>query len=260
MTKAYCAAPQTKTVLRALQILDCLCEAGEPLSVSDIGRAMSVSRSTVYRILGTLESYGYVAESPSAPEKIQLGPKVLALAGSYLGRLELRELARPHLLRLRDLSQETVDLAVPQKTELVYVDKVESPHPVRQYSVIGARRPMYCTAVGKAILACLPPEESDAILAESTLVKRTANTIIDPHLIKMQLEVVRQQGFALNDVECDEGIRGVGVAVLGHTGRPIAAIAISGPAYRFSLDDCCRLAGPLKDAAAALFYPLPSQP
>jgi len=159
---------------------------------------------------------------------------VLSLSKSFLERLDLPELAKAGLRELSRASQETAHLAVLEGTDMLYIDKVDSPQSVRMHSVIGTRNPLYCTAMGKAILAFLPPEERDTLLDEITLTPRTSRTITDKAALATHLERVRVRGFAIDDMENEEGIRCVGAPIFDHTGSVTAAVSISGPAYRLS--------------------------
>lgn len=243
---------QTKTVVKALSLLEHLADAGKPVSISEVSKVMGMSRSTAYRLLRTLEAQGYVTESFDDSDKLQIGPKVLKLATGFLDRFEIRSIARPYLLKLRDLSHETVHLIVPHQGQILHIDKVETVQPVRAYSPIGLLEPMHCSSAGKAILAALPEAEVDAIIRQHGLVKKGPNTITDPQALKDHLQIVRSQGFAINDVENEDGIRAIGIALATYSSMPVAAISISGPAYRFTLDQAYSLAPALRNAAAGI--------
>ncbi len=248
--------PQTRSVVRALSVLDCFAEARQPLSIAQISRAVAVSRSSAYRLLRTLQTRGYVMETPSAPGRYQLGPRILDLASCFLERFDLRDVARPHLIQLRDLSQETVHLVIPDRGQVIYIDKVETNQPVRMVSAIGRHAFMHCTAVGKAILAFLPNPEVEAIIREQGLAAHTANTITDAARLEAHLREVSAHGFALDDEENEDGIRCIGAPVLDQRKVPVAAISISGPAYRFTHEQALALSEPLKEAAASISLPL----
>lgn len=252
MSRIGGTASQQTTVVRALQLLDCLAESGDPMSVAEITKVMGVSRSTAYRLLRTLMAHGYVSESSTDSDGLQIGPKVLKLATSFLARFEIRAVARPFLVALRDTSRETVHLVVPHEGEVLHIEKVESMQPVRAHSPIGLQEPMHCSAVGKAMLAAMPDAEVDAIIRQHGLPRRSPNTITDPEALKQHLRLVRARGFAINDVENEEGIRATGVALAPYSGMPIAAISISGPAYRFTMEQACSLSDELKKAAAGI--------
>lgn len=222
-----------QSVIKALDIMECLAAAGQPLSAQEVAQRCSLSRPTAYRHLTTLLDRGYVTNCQDSSH-YQIGAQVLSLSKSFLERLDLPELARADLRELSRVSQETAHLAVLDGTEMLYVGKVDGPQSVRMHSVIGTRNPLYCTAMGKAVLAFLSPEERDMLLREITLAPRTSNTITDRAALATHLELVRTRGFAIDDMENEEGIRCIGVPIFDHTGSVIAAISVSGPAYRLS--------------------------
>lgn len=241
----------TQSVLKALDILECLASAERPLSAQEVAQHCSLSRPTAYRHLVTLATRDYVTTCDDG-RSYQVGPKVLELGKSFLDRLDLPELARASMRELSRTSQETIHLTVLDGTEILYVAKVDGPQSVRMYSAIGTRNPLYCTAMGKAILAFLPPEKRTALLDETTLAPRTANTITDRTALDQHLELVRSQGFAVDDVEFEEGIRCLGAPIFNHTGRVTAAISVSGPAYRLSNSRLQELSGQVVEASEAI--------
>ena len=168
----------TQSVLKALDVLECLASAEQPLSAQEVAQRCSLSRPTAYRHLITLLTRDYVTNCED-DRYYQIGPKVLELSKSFLDRLDLLELAKTSMRELSRTSQETIHLTVLDGTEILYVAKVDGPQSVRMYSAIGTRNPLYCTAMGKAILAFLPPEKRTALLDQTTLAPRTANTITD---------------------------------------------------------------------------------
>jgi DNA-binding IclR family transcriptional regulator len=149
-----------------------------------------------------------------------------------LDRLDLPELAKPDMRELSQASKETVHLAILDCTEMLYVGKVDSSQSVHMHCIIGTRNPLYCTALGKAVLAFLPREERDALLDQITLMPRTPYTITDKAVLADHLERVRARGYAIDDREVEESIRCVSAPIFDHTGQPIAAISVSGPAFR----------------------------
>lgn len=223
----------TQSVLKALDILECLASASRPLSAQDIARQCAQSRPTTHRLLVTLLARGYVKTTQDSAQ-YQLGSKILSLSKNFLEHLNLPELARPGMRELSRITNETVHLAVLEGAETLYVAKVNSPQSVRMGCTVGTRNALYCTAMGKVLLAFLPSEERDTLLEQITLVPRTPNTITDRAALDQHLEMVRAQGFAIDDIENEEGIRCVGAPIFDHTGRAAAAISVSGPAYRLS--------------------------
>jgi IclR family KDG regulon transcriptional repressor len=224
----------TQSVLKTLDILECLASSQQPLSTQEVAQQCGLSRPTAYRHLVTLLTRDYVATGLDGG-RFQIGARVLGLSKSFLDRLDLPDIAKADMRELNQISKETVYIGILDGTEILYVGKVDSPQQVRMHCVIGTRNPLYCTALGKAILAFLPSEERDALLDQITLTARTAYTITDRSAMEENLSLIRARGYAIDDMEIEEGIRCVGTPVFDHTGYVVAAISTSGPAFRLSL-------------------------
>lgn len=222
-----------QSVDRALTILEILKDSGEGIGVTELGGRVGLHKSTVYRLLATLARRGYVEQDP-VTERYSLGLKLVELGSAVLERLELRDLARPYLKELMEASQEVVHLVVLQDGEVVYIDKVECPGPVKMYSQLGRRVPAHATAVGKVLLAFLPPESREAIIARG-LPALTPNTITDPERLRAELERIRERGYAFDCEENELGIRCVAGPIFSHAGQVVAAFSISGLAMRLTL-------------------------
>ena len=220
----------TQTVLKALDVLECLAASRAPLSAQDVAQRTGLSRTTAYRLLTTMTARGYVVADPDA--RFRLGIGLLRLGSVVLDRLELPEIAQPEMRELTCEVGETTFLGVIEGGEVLYLARVESPQPVRLYSVVGTRNPLHCTALGKAMLAFLPAPEREALVRARPLEARTPRTLTDPEVLLHHLEEVRRQGYAVDDVENEEGVRCVAAPIFGHDGRPVAAISVSAPAYR----------------------------
>lgn len=247
-----------QSVDRALAILSILQKAEEPLGVTEIGAQMGIHKSSAYRTLNTLARRGYVQQDPRT-ERYALGLKLVELGTTVLERLELREVARPHLKRLMEASSEVAHLVILQDGEAVYIEKVEYPGPVKMASRIGAGNPLHCTGVGKALLAFMPEESADVIIARG-LKQRTPSTITDPIKLREELRHIRSCGYACDLEENEPGIRCVAAPIFDHSGRVVAACSISGLAMTMTeskLMDCAKLvcqAG--MEISAALGYQL----
>jgi len=237
-------------VAKAFAILDLLASTpGEPLSLSQVAAFLRVSKSTAHRYLTTLEDLDVVTRDES--DNFSLGHKLIELAGAFLSENDLHKESVPFLASLSAQTQETAHLAVPSANNVIYVAKVDSPHSLRLASHIGARSPMHCTALGKAILAQLPPDQ----LAESIqqgLPERTGNTLTSPETLLAELERVRTQGYAIDDQENEVGVRCIGAPIFDYTGQVIGAISISGPVSRVTVEKCAEFAPMVKQAAQAI--------
>lgn len=239
----------TLTVKKAMDILDCLGEESSPRSASEIGRKLGMSRSTTYRLLTTLGLGGYVRQDPANPERYYLGYKVLELAGSLLDSIELRQQAMPFLKELRDLANETVHLVVMEQGRVAYVDKLDCSQAVRMYSSIGRLGFVHSTAVGKAMTAFMPEHAVTSILEQHGMPAFTPRTITDASAFRRELERVQRQGYAIDDVENEEGIRCVGAPIFDHQGRAEAALSLSGPAFRLTRERAEGLSGAVRRTA-----------
>ena len=247
-----------QTVLKALDILECIASAERPLSASEVARVCQVSRPTAYRLLLTLAARGYVAQVNGS--HYRLGTQALSLSKKVLDSLDLPELAKPYMRRLSDVANETVHLSILDKTEILYIDKAESSQSVRMHSTIGTRNKLHCTAMGKAILAFLPDEERTRLIEQLKLLPCTATTITDKEALAAELNSIRTKKFATDDEESEEGVRCVGAPIFDYTGQVFAAISVSGPAYRLSISRIDALAPLVIDTARASSSQLGSVP
>jgi DNA-binding IclR family transcriptional regulator len=235
------------TVAKAFTIVDVLAaQSDRGISLSDLSVQLSMPKSTVHRYLATLQQLGLAERSDA--DRFRLGTKIIELAGQFLANSDLRSESQAALDALATQTNETIHLAVPSGTEVVYIAKVESKHALRMYSYIGARLPMYCTALGKAILAFSTPERRRDVLAQP-LKARTPSTITSRQALERELETVRSQGFAIDDEENETGIRCVGAPIADYSQTAIAALSVSGPGNRMDRKRCTELAPIVRDAA-----------
>jgi DNA-binding IclR family transcriptional regulator len=193
---------------------------------------MRLPKSSVFRVLNTLRARDYVQQN-AVTERYRLGVRFLALARSVGEESDLRNVAASYLKELQSATGETVHLAVPMGNSMVYIDKVESSRPVRLASRIGDLASLHSTALGKAYLSALAPKERRAFVRRLALERRTDRTIVARDQLLTQLDRCSRQGFAVDDVENEEGVRCVGAAVLDRRSEPVAAISISAPESRF---------------------------
>ena len=220
---------------RALDVLEALAAApaGSALGVTDISRRVGATKSGAFRILANLERRGYIDKDP-VTARYTLGARLAYLGERSLLAIDLRGAARPVLEDLHRRFGETVNLAVRDGDQIVYVDMIESEHGLRMSARVGNRDSLHTTALGKAILAYLPEEESDAIV-RGGLPARTERTIVDGDHLRDELARVREQGVSEDRGENEVGARCVGAPVFDHRGRVAGAISISAPESR--LDD-----------------------
>ncbi|WP_246618475.1 IclR family transcriptional regulator [Streptomyces javensis] len=223
----------SSSLRRALSIVMFLAEdGGHPRgpTLTDLAKGLGLSKSTVLRLLAPLRELRLV-DQDAENGRYRLGPQNAFLGQVYLERLDFREAAAPHLHELVESIGETVHLVVFDPPEIVYIDKVESPQPVRMHSRIGSRQPAYCTAVGKAFLAHSSDALVDQVIARG-MPPRTPATITTAERLHAELTAVRERGYAIDDVENEEEIRCVAAPVFDHSGAVATAISVSGPASR----------------------------
>jgi IclR family acetate operon transcriptional repressor len=226
------AAPQpggVQSLERALDILEVLGRSENELGVSEIGLSVGLANGTVHRLLSTLTRRGY-ARQVSDSRKYTLGPRAITLASS--SRERLGPLARPFLRELMEVSQESANLATLDRNSVVYIEQVPAPRMVRMFTEPGNRVPPHACGTGKVLLAFQPPEAVEAILGRGGLGRFTPHTITDMDRLLEELGHIRDQGYATDAEEIEEGVGCIAAPVFGAEGRVVAAISISGPAGR----------------------------
>jgi DNA-binding IclR family transcriptional regulator len=236
---------------RALEILRLLGESQTDSSLAELCAALNLHKSTVHRLMMVLEQHRLVDKHPDTG-RYRLGLRLFELGSKAISVLDLRERSRPFLDQVLCETQETVHLCILDEGEVLYLEKLEPQRSVRLASRVGRRVPAYCTSVGKAILAELPEAEVDNIIRRSGLKRITPNTITTPSALKEELRKIRTRGYSIDDEENEEGVRCVGAAIRDYSGRPAAAISVSGPAFRVSRASVAEIARSVTQAATAL--------
>lgn len=237
-----------RSVDHALAVLETF-DAGTPeLGVTALSGRLKLAKSTVYRLLSTLASRGYVYQNP-ATGKYRLGLKAFEVGSLAVSQLTVREAALPFLEKLRDATKETVHLGVREADAVIYIDKIETPLAIRMYSRIGRRAPLHCTALGKVLLAFAGPAEAGR-MARRDLKRYTPNTITDPDVLAKELALVRERGYALDDEEFEEGLKCVAAPLWDYTGTVVASAGIAGPHIRITSDRLQELIAVVRETAA----------
>ena len=219
---------QVQVIARAAHILRALEGEDAGLSLGQIAARVGLARSTVQRIVASLEAEKLlIAASPTG--RVRLGPAILRLASSVTGDFVAR--ARPHLIRLSDELRETVDLAAVRRDHLMFIDQVIGSHRLRTVSAVGETFPLHCTANGKAYLSGLDETEIEELIGNS-YEARTPNTLTRLNTLLADLRAVRKNGIAYDREEHTVGICAVGVALHDPLGNPVA-ISVPVPSQRF---------------------------
>jgi len=231
----------TAAFSKFMHVLQLVADAAEPPTVAELSRLSGYPRPTVYRMVAALVAERMLEEN-ARTGTLALGPRLIQLASRSWGRSELRLAAVEALKHLRDVTGETVHLAVPNGEHMIYIEKLESPSAVRMSSRIGTVVSMHSTSVGKAYLAMLDEAGREALLRAlpRPLPRYMPNTVGTLQELRRQLQAVREQGWAIDDEENEAGICCFGAPVFGHAGVPVAAISVS--VLRFRRKDDVRKA------------------
>ena len=237
------AAGGVQSIERAFDLLEMLADAGGALGLSELSTVSGLPLPTVHRLMRTLVNRGYVRQEAS--RRYTLGSRLIRL-GEISSQM-LGTWLRPFLAQLVRLTGETANLAMLDGDEVVYIAQVPSPHSMRMFTEPGRRVQPHCTAVGKALLAELPPGEARALLERDGMPAYTPATITDPDLLIAHLEVIRKQGYAVDEGEQEIGVRCFAVAVPDAPGS--LAISTSGPQARMTDDAAAGIVPALKRAA-----------
>jgi DNA-binding IclR family transcriptional regulator len=238
-----------QSVRRALLALELISEHGE-LGVTELGRKLGVHKATASRLIATLAERGFVERDPLT-EKFRLGYGLISLAGSAVGGNDLVRAARPILDELAERTTETVNLGVLTGDSVVYVDQITGTRAIVSVSWVGRRTPLHCTSNGKVILAFSTEVERERLL-RAPLTKLTPKTITDVRKLRAQLEEIRVRGYAQTMEELEEGLNAVSAPVRGMNGELVAALSVSGPAFRMRPVDLPRMGKLTAEAARAI--------
>jgi len=224
-----------KVLDKTFSILDILLQHGSSMHMTEISEKLGLYPSTIHRILDTLKYRGYVEQDPKS-QKYRLGLKLLELGMAKLHQMDLVKEAIPYLKELVKLCNETVHLGVLEGGEVLYLAKEESSQTIRMISYVGKRAPLYCTALGKILLAYMSEEEREKILQNREFPRLTENTITDKEELEKELNRIKKQGFALDREENEKDVRCMAAPIRNYQEKVIAAISISSPIFRINKD------------------------
>ncbi|NPA89961.1 MAG: IclR family transcriptional regulator [Chloroflexi bacterium] len=240
-----------QAVKRAVAILKAFTSEEPELSLADLSKRLALPKSTVARLLGTLEEDGLVAKDPETGF-YRLGVELLRLANNVHIYTDLRRIARPHMRRLAEEVGESVSIAVLQGNDVVNLDVYVPPgHLVKRVGWAGRQMPAYATAAGRAILAFLPKDERLQHL-EGPFQAYTSKTLIDPKRLRLELQRIRKQGYATAFEELEEGLHAVAAPVFNYEQRVIASLSVSGPGYRLTRTRVQEIAPQVVEVALAV--------
>src|SRR5262249_24502987 len=243
------AAP-VGVVMKVLKILEALHSNPSGLQLKQIARQTAINKSTAYRFLAHLEGEGYLYRDDAGAYVI--GPKLARMGSGMNYEESLRKMSRPILQKLWQATGETVNLAVLDGQEILYLDVIESSHTFRFASEVGGRRPLYCTALGKAMIAYLPEEETKELMSSMTFERLTPHTITQPAKLKKDMAKTRLQGYAVDQEEAVLGARCIAAPVFDANKKVSGGVSGSGPITRVSLEKLPLFASAVKRAAHAI--------
>jgi DNA-binding IclR family transcriptional regulator len=232
----------TGTLGKAVSLLELIALAEKPMRFTDVVEACGQPRGTVHRQLAHLVAEGLVDHV--ADQTYVVGLRLLQLAAKAWSSNDLRSVAAPHLAALQEATQESVHLAVLNGGQVTYLDKMEGKHTLRMHSQVGKTSPAYCTGVGKAALSMLSPDDLAALAAELDFHRFTQNTIVTPQMLGQDVAAIRSNGYGFDLQEHEIGIHCVAAPVMAPGRNFLAAISVTGPAYRVDVEQL-RKWGPL---------------
>jgi DNA-binding IclR family transcriptional regulator len=221
------------SVRNAARLLCAFSPTETELGVGELARRLGLAKSTVFRLLTTLAEEHLVEKNPRSG-KYRLGLKLYELGAIVSNHLDLHEAVATYIDELRNKTGETVHVAILDGDEVVYIERRESPQTLRLWGRVGHRNRAHRTSTGKVLLAYLPSEELDRVLARRPLDAKTPHTITDPEVLKRELERVRRRGWAQNENESEMGVASVAAPIRDATGQVVAAISVAGPTLRFT--------------------------
>lgn len=235
---------KVKSLYKAIQLLNYFSVERPELGVSELAKLSGLGKSTVFNIVDTLVHCRILAKAESN-SKYRLGIKILELSSNIYLTNDLRNTVRPYLEKISAKCNESVYFGIMENTEVLYLDTIYPQGMVSGHSIIGYKAPLYCTGIGKALLAFQPEKVVDRVI-ESGLKQFTPYTITDRQELLDDLSMIRRRGYALDNMEHEYGIKCIAAPVRNVRGEVVASISITGPSLRFTLDAEQRFAAVLK--------------
>ncbi len=235
-----------QSIDRALQVLELFSLEKPEWGITEISKALNIYKSNVHNVLTTLAEKGFVIKN-SKTDKYKLGIKFFELGSIVIKNMDLRKIAHPYIEKLSKEFNETVHLGVLDKGRVVSIEREESDKSLCSHVEIGKRTPLHCTAVGKAIMAYLSEDEINLIIREKGLEKFTENTITTKKDLENEFKKIRKQGYAVDKIEHEEGVRCVAGSIRDYTGKVVASMSVSGPAFRINESNIPSIAKKVKE-------------
>ena len=241
-----------KTLLRALAIIELLSHSKPKLRLQKIAEETGMPEPTALRLLSTLIANKYVQQDPDTKQYFMTF-KIPYLGQLISSKMSIRDIARPYLQELSDLCHESSCLVVEQDSEALYVDYAEGPNSMlRTLHLIGKVAPLHCTGVGKILMLNYSEKDIDQYIENIGLTPLTNNSIDNKEELITELKKIRDLGYAIDDEECEEGVRCVAAPIIDQMGSAIASISVTGPVSRMSMPRVEEIKEHLLHAAAKI--------
>lgn len=234
------------TVVKSLDVLNLFIQHTK-LTFNEIVDLLGAPKTSVHRMVGSLETMGFLQKDSEG--RYLLGLRFLQFGQLVAERLDIREIAFPIMKELRDEVKEAVHLIIKDGNEAIYIQKLDTPHPVRLYTQVGRRAPLYAGACSRIILSYLDKEEQERYLIETELAAIGTGTITDKELLRQSLAEAREAGYTISYSELENETVAIAAPIFDHTGSLAAGLSIAGPESRFGNERLPKLIILIKKAA-----------
>lgn len=241
---------KVKSLVKAVQVLECFTEEKPSLGISEMAGMLGYNKTTIYNIVATFASLGYLVQDP-VTQKYSLGLKLLHFGYIINSRITLSAALEPYLQKIADATRETVYLGIPYESRVLYLD-TKTPGAAFQRPILGEKAPMYCTGLGKCLLAFRTDRDFSDI--PDPLPAYTVNTITGKAELLKELDGIRQRGYAVDNMEHEFGISCVAVPLFGQAKEVIGAVSVSGPSLRFTEESMPKIYRMMADILAEVQY------
>ena len=230
------SAKLNQSVEKVLQIIETMAQSREPLRLQDISMKVKMPSSTTLRLINTLMNCGYANQDPNTL-RYTLSLKFMEIGSLVSSQLNIRDIAHPYLVELSKKCKESVCLAIEQNMEVVYIDVIDGPDGMLKITQrIGKIAPIHSTGVGKLMLLNYDSSQIEHMIKTKGMAALTPNTITTKQELLNELKKIKNQGYALDNEECELGARCLSVGIKDYTGKIVAGISVSGPVTRMSMN------------------------